>query len=498
MTDVIGIIGTGTMGRGIAQIAALAGYTVLLADASQGAALEAKSALAATLAKLAEKGKISSGEAEAATERLTTVAPDSPGLAACSLIVEAIVEEIGAKKALFASLESILSPDCLLASNTSSLSITQIAAGCLRPERVAGLHFFNPVPLMKVVEVIEGLNSSPQTMSRLMEFAKHLGHAPVRAKDTPGFIVNHAGRGYGPEALRLLEEGVADAPTIDRILVEQAGFRMGPFELYDLVGLDISAAVMETLYQQFFHEPRYRPSPLVRSRVEAGLLGKKTGRGFYAYSNGQILRPPEPQISSAPSRQVWVAGGDASLRDLITALKGDIDTGKTPSADSLLLIAPLGGDASGTAARLKLDPRRIVAIDPLFGFDRHRVLMTTPATLPDYRNAARALFARDGMPVSLIRDSYGFVAQRVVANLVNIASEIAQMGIASPLDIDTAVRLGLGYPMGPLAWGDALGAARILALLDNLHDNTKDPRWRASPWLKRRAELGLSLLSVEA
>ncbi|MBF0356779.1 MAG: 3-hydroxyacyl-CoA dehydrogenase [Alphaproteobacteria bacterium] len=498
MPDIIGIIGTGTMGRGIAQIAAQAGYTVLLADAREGAAPEARSALAATFAKLAEKGKISVGEAEAATERLSAVAPDSPELAACSLIVEAIVEEIGAKKALFSSLESIISPGCILASNTSSLSITQIAAGCLQPERVAGLHFFNPVPLMKVVEVVEGLSTSPVTISRLMEFAKNLGHTPVRAKDTPGFIVNHAGRGYGPEALRLLEEGIADVPTIDRILVEQAGFRMGPFELYDLVGLDISAAVMETLYQQFFHEPRYRPSPLVRSRVEAGLLGKKSGRGFYDYQDGRILRTSQSDSPACPPKPVWIPENETTLRDLIASLKGDIDTGKTPSADSLLLIAPLGGDASGTAARLKLDPRRIVAIDPLFGFDRHRVLMTTPATLPDYRNAARALFARDGKPVSLIHDSYGFVAQRVVANIVNIASDIAQMGIASPLDIDTAVRLGLGYPMGPLAWGDALGAAKILAILDNLHGNTKDPRWRASPWLKRRAELGLSLLSVEA
>jgi 3-hydroxybutyryl-CoA dehydrogenase len=498
MTDVIGIIGTGTMGRGIAQIAALAGYNVLLADAHEGAAQEARNALAATFAKLAERGKLEPSNAEAATKRLAVVAPDGAELAACSLIVEAIIEEIGAKKALFARLEAIISPKCILASNTSSLSITRIAAGCKHPDRVVGLHFFNPVPLMKVVEVVEGLNSSPQSMSRLMEFAKHLGHTPVKAKDTPGFIVNHAGRGYGPEALRLLEEGVTNAPTIDRILVEQGGFRMGPFELYDLVGLDVSAAVMETLYQQFYHEPRYRPSPLVRSRVEAGLLGKKSSHGFYDYANGQILRPSDPQIPGAPSKPVWIASDDADLRTLVTALGSDIDTGKKPSADSLILTTPLGDDASGTAVRLSLDPRRIIAIDPLFGFDRRRVLMATPATLPEFLNAAHALFASDGMPVSLIRDSYGFVTQRVVANIINIACEIAQMGIATPSDIDTAVRLGLGYPMGPLAWGDALGAARILGILDNLHANTKDPRWRASAWLRRRAELGLSLLFAEA
>ncbi|MDK9722037.1 MAG: 3-hydroxyacyl-CoA dehydrogenase [Rhodospirillales bacterium] len=492
MTDIIGIAGAGAMGRGIAQIAAAAGFQVLLFDAKEGAAQEACNALAATFAKLAEKGKMTRDEAAAASERLACVPPLSPELKSCSLIIEAIIERLDTKQTLFADLEKIVGEDCILASNTSSLSITAIASACKNPQRVAGLHFFNPVPLMKVAELVAGLRTAPQTIKTLHDIVRRFGHAPVAAKDTPGFIVNHAGRGYGPEALRLLEEGVADAAVIDRILTEQAGFRMGPFELYDLVGLDVSAAVMETLYAQFFHEPRYRPSPLVRSRIEAGLLGKKTGQGFYAYENGQILRPPEPAVPDVKSLPVWTP--DESLQGLLKSL-GIVPDKKS---DSLILVAPLGEDASGMAARLGLDAKRLLAIDTLFGFDKRLVLMTTPATDPGYRDAAQALLAGSGKPVSVIKDSPGFVSQRVLANIVNIACDIAQMGIAAPADIDTAVRLGLGYPMGPLAWGDVLGPGAILTILENLRRRSGDMRWRPSLWLQRRAELGLSLLAREA
>lgn len=496
MAEIIGIAGAGAMGRGIAQIAAAAGFQVLLFDAKEGAAQEACTALAATFAKLAKKGKLKPEEAQAASNNLAAVPPTSSELKVCSLIVEAIIERLDAKQALFADLEKIVSDDCILASNTSSLSITAIASACKNPQRVAGLHFFNPVPLMKVAELVAGLLTAPQTIETLQDIVRRLGHAPVTAKDTPGFIVNHAGRGYGPEALRLLEEGVADAADIDRILVEQAGFRMGPFELYDLIGLDVSAAVMETLYAQFYQEPRYRPSPLVRSRLEAGLLGRKTGQGFYAYENGQITRLPEPAIPAANSFPVWTESG--LVKNLLAALAARIDEGNAPGPDSLILVAPLGEDASGMAARLGLDAKRLLAIDTLFGLDKRLVLMTTPATETDYRDAALALLAGGGKPVSVIKDSFGFVSQRVVANIVNIGCDIAQMGIAAPADIDTAVRLGLNYPMGPLAWGDALGPSTILTLLENMQRRSGDMRWRPSLWLQRRAELGLSLLSQEA
>ncbi|CAA6604502.1 3-hydroxyacyl-CoA dehydrogenase [Rhodospirillaceae bacterium LM-1] len=495
METVIGIAGSGTMGRGIAQIAAASGCRVLMFDAKEGAAQEACQALAASFVKLAEKGKMTQDEAKAASCRLKAIATLSGELSACALIVEAIVEQLDAKRNLFAELEKIVTPTCILASNTSSLSITSIATACQVPERVAGLHFFNPVPLMKVAEVVAGMRSSDATIANLMDMVKRFGHAPVRAKDTPGFIVNHAGRGYGPEALRILEEGVADPAGIDRILTEQVGFRMGPLELYDLVGLDISSAVMETMYAQFYHEPRYRPSPLVRSRVEAGLLGKKTGQGFYAYDKGQIAKPVEPPPPKAAPCPVWT--NDPQVTRLLQSLGADIDSGKSPRPDSLILLACLGEDASGIAARLNLDASRCLAVDPMFGFDKRRVLMTNPATQADYCNMAHALLGSDGKPVSIIKDSLGFVSQRVVANIVNIACDIAGQGIASPADIDTAVRLGLGYPMGPLTWGDKLGTQIILTILENMQRRSGDMRWRPSLWLKRRAELGLSLLAEE-
>ena len=278
----IAVVGAGLMGRGIAQIAAQAGFDVAIYDVKPDAAAEARRAIAATLSMLAAKQKLTEDEAARATARIAVVA-DLGELSRVDLAIEAIVERLDAKQALFAALEAIVGKRCILATNTSSLSVTAIAAVCANPERVAGLHFFSPVPLMKLVEVIGGLLTDPHVVERLLAFGAALGHTPVRARDTPGFIVNHAGRGYGTEALRILGEGIADVATIDRVLTEGAGFRMGPFALFDLTGLDVSQPVMESIYHQYYEEPRFRPSPLGAQRLAAGVLGRKTGRGFYDY-----------------------------------------------------------------------------------------------------------------------------------------------------------------------------------------------------------------------
>jgi 3-hydroxybutyryl-CoA dehydrogenase len=501
-THALGIVGSGAMGRGIAQISALAGIDVHLYDISRDAVEAACGYLSDTLTMLAGKGRIT---AAAATEAIARIKPaDSiEALKDCDVVVEAIAENLEAKRALFKRLDAMVLDTCILASNTSSLSITAIAAACSKPERVAGFHFFNPVPLMKVIEVIDGLRGARSTGDRLVQLARRLGHTPVRAKDMPGFIVNHAGRAMNTEGLRIVGEGIADFVDIDRVMREQAGFRLGPFELMDLTSLDISHPVMESIYQQFYEEPRFRPSPLAAIRLSGGLVGKKTGEGFYKYVNGKPAPPPEDAIATDLPERVWVSCQDsvayAQIAGLISAAGVTLETDGRPSEHALIIVAPLGKDATTAAIEEGLDARRVVALDCLLpvGNSARRTLMTTPVTDARVREQARALFAQDGAAVTTIRDSNGFVAQRIVATIVNVGCDIAQQRIASPEDIDRAVTLGLGYPKGPLALGDAIGAARILEILNNMQDALGDPRYRPSPWLKRRARLAASLTRAD-
>jgi 3-hydroxybutyryl-CoA dehydrogenase len=496
----VGIAGTGLMGRGIAQVAAQAGFDTLLYDTRAGTAAAAREAIVAQLQRLAEKGKLTAAAAAEAGARLKPVS-SLADFAQCGVVIEAIVEDLEAKCELFRALERVVGPACLLATNTSSLSVTAIAAACARPERVGGFHFFSPVPLMKIVEVIEGVRSDPSVAERLVQLARAFGHAPVRAKDTPGFLVNHAGRAYGTEALRILSEGIADFSAIDDVLREAAGFRMGPFELLDLTGLDVSQPVMESIYHQFHEEPRFRPSPLLLQRKLGGLLGRKSGRGFYAYDDGVKQVPAAMAPPPAPRGvEGWVARSAAArpaLETLVAKLGAQLDSADRPAGDAICLLAPWDSDATTAAVAEGVDPRRAVAIDAQFGLATRRTLMTTPVTDRAVRDAAHGLFAADGVPVTVIHDSPGFIAPRVVAQVVNVACDIAQQRIATPEDIDRAVTLGLGYRQGPLAMGDAIGPARILALLQGLLAFYGDPRYRPSPWLTRRARLGVPLSTPE-
>lgn len=497
---IVGVVGAGAMGRGIVQLCLQAGIEVRLSDARPAAAGQAAAELATTFDRLAAKGRMAAEDARAAAARLTPIEGEA-GFAGCHIVIEAIVEDLAVKQGLLARLEGIVGDDCILATNTSSLSVTAIASACRLPARVCGFHFFNPAPLMKVVEVIDGVMTGAAVANAMIALGRRIGHRPVRASDTPGFIVNHAGRGFGTEALRILQEGVASVEEIDRILRDLAGFRMGPFELLDLTGLDVSRPVMETIYEQFFHEPRFRPSYLLPQRQIAGLLGRKTGRGFYAYPGGQMQVPEAPAAPDGLPRPVWIGPMDpqwrAELAGVVAAAGWRLETGEAPGPDALILTAPLGRDAGSEALALGVDPARTVAVDMLFGLGRRRCFMTTVATQGAFRDSAHVLLATGGLPVSRLRDSAGFVSQRVVAAIVNIACEIAQLGIATPADIDIAVKLGLGYPTGPLSWGDAIGPRRLLAILDAIEARTGDPRYRASLWLRRRAELNLSLVSQE-
>ena len=490
------------MGQGIAQIAAQAGSLVKLYDVQAEAVAKASKNIQQQWDKLLEKNRFTAEQVAKFKANLQS-ADQLSDLIDCDLVIEAIVERLDIKKSFFAELEQLVGPSAVLVTNTSSLSVTAIAAALKRPEQFAGYHFFNPVPLMKVVEVIAGLKTSPGVCSALSDYAKQMGHKAVNAQDTPGFIVNHAGRGYGTEALRIVSEGIADFATIDRILKDQAGFKLGPFELMDLTALDVSHPVMESIYQQYYEEPRYRPSVITAQRLAGGVLGKKVADGFYKYENGVAQIPAEspiPEVHEMPP--VWVstrAVRRAELLQLLKNLGAKIETGASPSSQALSIVAPLGFDVTTVAIVERLDPARTIGIDFLIDdkLTKRRVLATNPATRVDMREAAHALFARDGKAVSVIRDSGGFVTQRVVANIVNIACDICQQGICSPQDLETAVTLGLGYPMGPLAMGDLYGPTEILEVLFNVQTVYGDPRYRPSPWLRRRGAIGLSLTHVE-
>ena len=495
---IVAVIGVGTMGRGIAQVCAQAGIMTLLFDTRPGAAVEAIAAIDKTLDGQVAKGRMTADAKKSALARLRAIG-SLDDMKPAGIVIEAIVEDLAAKHALMRELEKRIAPDAVIATNTSSLSVTEIAAGCAGPARVGGLHFFNPPPLMRLVEVIGGLRGDPHLIEALTGFVRRIGKQAIVATDTPGFVVNHAGRAYGPEALRIVEQGIASPREVDLLMKEAAGFRMGPFELLDLVGADIAHAVMVSIHRQYFGEPMYQPSALLAARVAGRLLGRKTKQGFYNYDGPPAASAPTVAVAAQPPpASAWVADEDGGHELAEWLGSADIKTqvGGAPDAHALCCVTPLGEDATGAIVRLKLDPARTVAVDMLGGFKGRRTVMKTPLTAPETLGAAVAALSADA-PVTVINDSAGFVVQRMLAMIVNIGSRIAELRIAAPADIDTAVELGLNYPKGPLALGDMLGARRVLAVLDGMQAATRDPKYRATAWLRRRALLGVSLLTPD-
>ncbi|UNZ16460.1 3-hydroxyacyl-CoA dehydrogenase [Streptomyces sp. 891-h] len=488
----IRVVGAGTMGRGIAQWAVTAGHTVELADARPEAVADAVAFVHAMLERAVAKGRTSRAAADRA--RAALVPLDSPYDAASGsahdgtapeLVIEAVLEDLDVKVELFTGLERTLPAATVFATNTSSLSVTRIGARLDDPGRLAGLHFFNPVPLMKLVEVVPGTATRAGVTELLTALVADSGHRPVTVADTPGFLVNHAGRGLVTEAFALLEESVAGHPALDRIARDVLGLRMGPFELMDLTGLDVTASVMDTVWDGFRHADRLRPSYLPANRLAAGLYGRKSRRGFYAYGEGEAGPSlPEPLIEGGdPARAVRVTGSELAAPA----------TPHEPGDDALVLVPTWGTSVAAAVAEQGLPAERTLGVDPLSLDTPRRVLAITPATGEDAVRDAVAVLARDGHAVTVVRDTAGSVAQRLLASIVNVATGIAERGIAEPADIDAAVTLGLGYPRGPLAWGDEVGAARMLSLLRALHTETGDPRYRPTPWLAHRACLGLPL-----
>ncbi|GAA4152263.1 3-hydroxyacyl-CoA dehydrogenase [Actinomadura keratinilytica] len=488
------VVGTGVMGRGIAQLAAAGGLTVELADVRPEAVAAAVEYVSGMFGKLVAKGRMTAEDAAAAKARLRPVDGPLAPADGCDLVIEAVREDLATKRELFAGLEKVCPEHTVLATNTSSLSVTAIGAGLADPSRLAGLHFFNPVPLMRLVEVIAGARTAAWLPGALTGLVRRLGHEPVLAPDTPGFLVNHAGRGLVTEALQILGEAVAEPADVDRIARDVLGLRMGPFELLDLTGLDVSHPVLESIWTGFYDEPRLRPSRITRARMEAGLLGRKAGEGFYRYVDGAKQEPPEAPAPAAEARPVWVHDTEPGVRDALAALLGgNVEQGERPSADAVVLVAPYGRSALDVAREHGLPAERVLGVDPLGGFASRLTLGVHPGVDPAAGRAALAALAATGRPVTVVRDAPAPVAQRLLASIVNVGCGIAEQRLASADDIDTAVRLGLGYPRGPLEWGDHAGAATVLRVLRGLHAATGDPRYRPSLWLAERAELGLPL-----
>jgi 3-hydroxybutyryl-CoA dehydrogenase len=528
--SVIGVLGAGTMGAGIAQLACRSGARTLLHDPIPAALSSGVEKLKAGLAKEAEKGRLSAEEAQAASERLQAV-DDLAAFAPCDLVIEAVPERLELKHEIYGRLSEIVGEECVLATNTSSLLVTAIAAGASNPERVVGMHFFNPAPLMKLLEVVAGEQSSESALALAHATGEAMGKTVIRAGDGPGFLVNRCNRPFGLEALRLLQERLADIETIDRICRMEGGFRMGPFELMDLVGVDTGLEISKSFYAQSFGEPRWRPSPIAARYVAAGLHGRKSGRGYYTYGEGSH-RPEDPgpeELERIEAEGVVVVSGASELaeelRQAASAAGYEVRSPHDPTGGVLpaLIIdcnpqPPRPAPAAAESRRIDrrgadkslpqggvhlvlcaagslgaLDPSgSAVGFHALPPFKDARLVELTrnESSSPLAATRAERFFTTLGKHAAWIGDAPGLVLGRIVCQIINEAAFALGEGVGDARDIDLGMLLGLSHPHGPFEWADTIGLDHVLAVLDALHREYKEERYRAAPTLQRMVRAG--------
>ncbi|MFG2946740.1 3-hydroxyacyl-CoA dehydrogenase [Streptomyces adustus] len=479
----VAVVGTGTMGQGIAQVALVAGHTVRLYDAAPGRALAAAEAIGARLDRLVEKDRLGAADRDAARARLRP-AEELADLADCALVVEAVLERLDVKQELMRDLEAVVGDDCLLATNTSSLSVTAIGGALRNPGRFVGLHFFNPAPLLPLVEVVSGFATDVTSATRAYETARAWGKTPVACADTPGFIVNRIARPFYAEAFAVYEAQGADPATIDAVLRESGGFRMGAFELTDLIGQDVNESVTHSVWQAFFQDARFTPSLAQRRLVESGRLGHKTGQGWYDHRDGAERAEPHTAEKAQPPAYVVVEGDLGPAAELVALIReAGIQVREEDEDHGTRLVLPSGGQLALADGQTSVEFRDVVYFDLALDYRRAtRIALsasqdTAPATLAE----ATGLFQALGKDVSVIGDVPGMIVARTVARIVDLAHDAVSKGVATEEDVDTAMRLGVNYPLGPFEWSRRLGRNWAYALLDDLH--LRDPCGRYAPSL---------------
>ncbi|MET9813550.1 3-hydroxyacyl-CoA dehydrogenase [Streptomyces sp. NPDC006355] len=483
LSSPVAVVGTGTMGQGIAQVALVAGHPVRLYDALPGRAREAADAIGARLDRLVEKERLTAADRDAARARLLP-AETLAELADCTLVVEAVLERLDVKQELFRELEDIVDDDCLLATNTSSLSVTAIGGALRVPGRFVGLHFFNPAPLLPLVEVVSGFATDVTYATRAYETARAWGKTPVACADTPGFIVNRIARPFYAEAFAVYEAQGADPATIDAVLRESGGFRMGAFELTDLIGQDVNESVTRSVWESFFQDVRFAPSLAQRRLVESGRLGRKTGQGWYDHGEGAERPEPDTAERRQPPAYVVAEGDLGPASELLAMIReAGVQVREEDEDNGTRLVLPSGGQLALADGQTSVEFRDVVYFDLALDYRTATriALSASQDTAPQTLAEAIGLFQALGKKVTVIGDVPGMIVARTVARIIDLAHDAVAKGVATEEDIDTAMRLGVNYPLGPFEWSRRLGRSWAYALLDDLH--LRDPSGRYAPSL---------------